>query len=247
MMNGNFVTGTHYLYRGFSLIKQPGLRLFVIVPLLINTIIFALLFNAVIQQFSEWLDAMMEALPSFLDFLRWLIWPMLIILLLAICAYSFSMVANIIASPFNSLLAEKVEEHLTGQPISGPENFGQALLMFPKSIARELQKLLYYLPLAIAALILTFIPAINFISPVIWFLLGSWMMALQYIDVPVDNHQRRFNDTKQLIKSQRLTSYGFGTSVMIGTMIPIVNFIIMPAAVCGATALWVDELKTKSI
>jgi CysZ protein len=27
------------------------------------------------------------------------------------------------------------------------------------------------------------------------------------------------------------------------SLIPIVNFLVMPVAVCGATALWVNELK----
>jgi CysZ protein len=34
---------------------------------------------------------------------------------------------------------------------------------------------------------------------------------------------------------------GFGGATLVGTMIPIVNFIVMPAAVAGATALWVGE------
>ena len=48
---------------------------------------------------------------------------------------------------------------------------------------------------------------------------------------------------KHAIASKRLTSLGFGAGVMAGTMIPVVNFIIMPAAICGATVYWVEELK----
>jgi CysZ protein len=69
------------------------------------------------------------------------------------------------------------------------------------------------------------------------------MMVIQYCDYPMDNHQRSFSSMIKLIKINRLTSSGFGAGVMIGTMIPVVNFIIMPAAVCGATAYWTDELK----
>ena len=44
MLNGNFFRGLGYLGEGFGLIRQPGLRLFVIIPLLINILLFGLLF-----------------------------------------------------------------------------------------------------------------------------------------------------------------------------------------------------------
>lgn len=242
-MRGNIVIGADYLFKGFELIIQPGLRLFVLIPLLINIVIFSVLMWVSIQQFSDWIEITIGWLPTWLEFLRWVLWPLAIIFLLATVTYFFSIIANLIASPFNGLLAEKVEEKLTGEPINSPEGFSQILLLIPKSISRELQKLIYYLPLAIVAIIITFIPVINIISPVIWFLLGSWMMSIQYCDYPMDNHQVSFKAMKEILAERRLTSSGFGMIVMAGTMVPIVNFVIMPAAICGATAYWVKELK----
>ena len=243
MMQGNFISGSQYLFRGFKLMMQPGLKVYVIIPFIINFIIFASLFGWVIQELYTWIELIMSWLPGFLDFIRWVIWPMIIIFLLSISAYGFSILANIIASPFNSLLAEKAEEHLTGIEVAGNETIGQALLAFPKGIGREVQKLLYYIPLAIAALIITFIPAINIISPVVWFLLGSWMMAIQYCDYPMDNRNIHFKTTRKVISERRLSSNGFGMTVMAGTMIPIINLIIMPAAICGAAIFWAEELQ----
>lgn len=245
-MQGNFVTGFGYLLEGFRLIRRPGLRLFVLIPLLINIIIFASLIGATIGQFSDWIDAAINWLPEFLSFLRWVLWPFALILILVVVMYSFSIIANLIASPFNGLLAEKTEELLTGKEVPGFETIGQALLSFPKSLAREVQKLLYYLPLALGVLIVSFIPGINLAAPALWFVLGAWMMVIQYCDFPMDNNQKSFAIMKRAIQTERLTSFGFGTGVMVGTMIPILNFFIMPAAVCGATAYWVRRLKQES-
>ena len=242
-MNGNPITGFNYLLQGFRLITRPGLRLFVLIPLLINIVIFALLIGATINQFGDWIEAAIDWLPAFLDFLRWILWPLAVILILTVVMYSFSIVANLIASPFNGLLAEKTEELLSGEEVAGFETIGQALLSFPKSIAREIAKLLYYIPWALLVLILSFIPVINVAAPVLWFLLGAWMMAVEYCDYPVDNNKKRFSSMKKAIGVNRLTSAGFGAGVMAGTMIPILNLVIMPAAVCGATAYWVRELK----
>ncbi|MCR8921478.1 sulfate transporter CysZ [Dasania sp. GY-MA-18] len=242
-MRGNLIHGAEYLAKGFQLITQPGLRLFVIIPLLINIAIFALLLTLTFQQFAQWIDDLMAWLPSWLEFLRWVVWPLTVIFVLAISSYLFSTIANLIASPFNGLLAEKVEERLTGEPVNGPETLAQLLIMVPKSFARELQKILYYLPWALLALVITFIPVVNIISPVLWFLLGSWMMSIQYCDLPMDNNQHSFKAMKTVLGQHRLTSSGFGMIVMAGTMIPLVNFVIMPAAVCGATVYWVEKLK----
>jgi CysZ protein len=242
-MKGNPFTGFQYLLRGLKLIQQPKLRLFVLIPLTINCIVFGVLIAASISKFNHWMDSIFSYIPGWLDFIRWIIWPLVLTLMLTVVMYTFSIIANLLASPFNGLLAEKTEELLTGEEVAGYETIGQALLSFPKSIARELIKLLYYLPLAILGLILSVIPMINSIAPAYWFLLGSWMMVIQYCDYPMDNNLRSFKQMKMAIKKQRLTSSGFGAGVMVGTMIPIVNFLIMPVAICGATAYWVDELK----
>ena len=246
-MKGNPAAGIHYLTKGFRLITRPGLRLFVLIPLIINTVIFAVLIALSIGQFSAWIDQLMAWLPAWqwLDFIRWIIWPLVVSLLLVVVTYTFSIVANLIASPFNGLLAEKVEELLTGREVNASETLWQAVMDAPRVIAKEVHKLLYYLPrallVAVASLILSFIfpPA----ATVLWFLFGAWMMSLQYCDYPMDNHKHSLADVKHAIARRRMTSLGFGGAVMFGTMIPVVNFIIMPVAVCGATVYWVEELR----
>ena len=87
----------------------------------------------------------------------------------------------------------------------------------------------------------TFIPLINVVSPVLWVAFGSWMLALEYLSYPMENHNMKFKRVRQRLSEKRMISFGFGLAAMLGTMIPLVNFIIMPAAVAGAAALWVDH------
>ena len=79
----------------------------------------------------------------------------------SITGYLFTTVALVIASPFNALLAEKAEELITGEQVSGLEGMGAALLAVPQSIVRELAKLLYYIPMAMFVLLLSFIPGVG--------------------------------------------------------------------------------------
>jgi CysZ protein len=233
-----------YLSRGFALLKEPGIRLFVILPLLVNTLILGSLSYFSLSWIGHWITKAIDWLPEWLSFLSWLLWPLAIVLVLAVVMYFFSTIANFIAAPFNGLLAEKLEEQLTGQEVSGRETIAQAIASFPRSIGREINKLVYYLIFALLTLIASFI--ISPAAPVLWFCLNSWMMAVEYCDYPMDNHKLSFKEARQRIGKQRTTSFGFGALVMVGTMIPIVNLLVMPAAVCGGTLMWVERMKGAS-
>lgn len=240
-MSQKALSGPQYLARGFQLLRLPGIRLFVALPLAINTLIFGLLSYFAVGRFSRWINQLIDWLPDWLGFLEWLLWPLAVILLLAIVMYLFSTIANIVAAPFNGLLAEKLEEILSGEEVSGRETFSSALASFPRSMGRECQKLLYYALFAILTLIASFI--ISPLAPILWFCMNAWMMAIEYADYPMDNHKLSFKEARRRLEKQRVTSFGFGAVVMVGTMIPIVNLIIMPAAVCGGTVMWLERLK----
>lgn len=241
-MQGNISHGAGYLGRGASMLKHPSLRLFVLVPLLVNIIIF----GSCIWYGLSYLDALMTEwlakIPEWLSFIKWILWPVVVLTLSLVTGYLFTAVALIVASPFNALLAEKAEELITGKEVGSLEGMGAALMGVPRGVLRELSKLLYYVPMAAFVLILSFIPVLNMAAPVLWFLLGAWMMSIQFVDYPMDNHQLSFGDVKEAVRSRRLSSMGFGGVVALCTGIPVVNFFVVPAAVVGATLLWCEEL-----
>ncbi|MFV8816703.1 sulfate transporter CysZ [Haliea sp. E17] len=241
-MKGNVIGGVGYLIEGAKLLNHPSLRLFVLVPLAVNIVIFATLIYFTVGYVTELLDRWLAAIPDWLNFIRWILWPLISVTLSLATGYLFTAVALVIASPFNGLLAEKAEELETGREVPALEGLGAALLMVPRGIVRELLKLLYYLPMAIFVLLVSFIPVLNAVAPLLWFLLGAWMMSIQFVDYPMDNHQLGFGEVKEAVRSRRLSSLGFGGAVALCTGIPVVNFFVVPAAVVGATLLWSREL-----
>lgn len=241
-MKGNVVDGIGYLVQGAKMLNHPALRLFVIVPLAVNIVIFGSLVGFGISYLTELMDRALASIPEWLTFIEWILWPLIWLTLSLVTGYLFTAVALIIASPFNGLLAEKAEELVTGQPVQGPEGLSGALMLVPRGIFRELSKLMYYVPMAVFVLLLSFVPVLNTVAPLLWFLLGAWMMSIQFVDYPVDNHQLGFGDVKEAVRSRRLSSMGFGGAVALCASIPIVNFFVVPAAVVGATLLWCKEL-----
>lgn len=244
-----FTQGASFAFQGFHLIRKPRIRRFVIVPLLINVLIFAAAIWYGITRFELLLDWLTPTLPDWLEWLQWLIWllwPVFLVAVSLIVFYLFTPVANLIGAPFNALLAERLEMQLTGIPLAN-DNRGPISLLTEsgKSIVNELKKLIYLVAWAVPLLILFFIPGINLFAPLIWFIFSAWMLSLEYSDYPMGNHNLNFRQERQLLRQQRSLALGFGSAVTVMTMIPIVNFLAMPVAVAGATAMWVDSLKNE--
>ncbi|MEX2961250.1 sulfate transporter CysZ [Microbulbifer sp. TYP-18] len=263
-MTSNPAHGAHALVRGAQLLTQRELRPFIIVPLLINLVLFIALTALMLSQLSglvdylrsllthtpvdtesmSWWRAWMATAAAWaamvFQWLAWLIAIAVVLMFLFIYGYAFGIITNIIAAPFNGLLAEKVEELLTGRaPPSEPLH-----RMVWRTLGRELRKLGYFLGWGILIFIVALLTSWTvFLPAALGALWGAWCMAIQYVDYPLDNHQRPFQEVKSVLMRRKLTTLGFGGTVMLAKMVPVLNIFVMPAAVAGGTALWVERLR----
>ena len=235
--------GTGYLAKGLSLISSKGIKRYVLIPLSLNIFLFGALIWTGYSQFAPTVEWMMSFVPGWLSFLESILWLFITSLTAIIVFFIFTPVANIIAAPFNAIMAEKVEELLTGKEINSNISL---MTIIKDSIMSQIGKLVYILLWSLLLLLISFIPVINLISPFLWIIFGSWLLSLEYLDYPMGNHDLTFKQQKETLKKRRGLSLGFGGSVMILTSIPIVNFIVMPVAVAGATAMWVDQLSAST-
>lgn len=243
----NPVSGINYLLKGAQLLSHPKLRIFVLIPLMINVLIFASAFWFLFTTITDWIESYMAGLPDWLSWLSYLFWPFLIFSLLVSFAFIFSTVANLIAAPFNGLLAEKTENLLIGEPIND-DGLMDLVKDLPRIFKRELQKWAYFLPRMLVCGLLFFIPAFGqLVAPFVWFVFAGWMMVIQYADFPFDNHKIPFADMKKALSARLGKNLTFGMLISFFTTIPVLNFIIMPVAVCGATAFWVDIYKHEQL
>ena len=220
--------------------RQPGVRIYAVVPLLINLVLFASLIWFGYEQFSPLVDYMMSGVPAIFNFLRWIIWIVISTFTAIFVFFTFTPIANIVAAPFNALLSEKIEIRLTGKAISANSSFMQ---MARDSFLSQIRKLVYIISWSAVLLLISLIPLVNFAAPFLWVIFGSWLLSLEYLDYPMGNHQLNFTRQKQILAARKGLSLGFGSSVMVLTSIPLLNFIVMPVAVAGATVLWVEQLE----
>lgn len=247
----NLIAGAGYLAEGIKLLAHKRVLPFVWLPILFNVLIYYFLFQGLYEFGLGKIDGVMSTLPSWLDFIGSLLRWIFVILMSVIIAFSFSTVATLLGAPFYGLLAEQIAVEKTGEAPAISLSWKSLLAIIPRTLLRETQKLLYYIvrliPLFLLWLIGFFIAVVQPLVSILWFLFGAKMLSIQYTDFAFDNDGMNFRTTKKTLKSNRAISLGFGATTQITLMIPFISIFIIPAAVCGATALYYDHLvKQKS-
>lgn len=244
-MIADSMRGAGYLVQGFGLLTAPGIKRFVAIPLTINILLFAGLIWFGYGQFMDLLNGLLPEENSWLAWLRYILIPLFFVTMLVAVFFTFTIVANIVSSPFNGLLAEAVEKHLTGQAVGEPKSFIVILKGALPMMLNELRKSLYYIMILVPAflvfLVLSFIPVINILGAISWFLVSAWVLAVEYNDFPFDNHDIPFKAMRRQLGTRKWLAFGFGGATMFATAIPVVNFFVVPSAVAGATALSVQQ------
>jgi len=228
--------GAAYLGHGFKLINQEGLRRYAVAPLILNGILFGAGIWYGADKFASFIDGL---LPTWLDWLQWLLWPLFAVTVLIAAFYTFTIIANFIASPFNSLLAAQVERRL-GTTIS------QSEFSITESLLHEVKKFIFLVAWAVPLGVLFLIPGLNLVAPFAWLIFSAWLLALEYCDYPMANHGIPFREQQLRLRGQAMLNLGFGAATLVATSIPIVNLFVMPAAVAGATALWFENMRPNS-
>ena len=211
-----------------------------VIPLALNILIFALLAYLAGLYFEQFMDRWLPT-HEWLEFLRWLLWFLFAIVYALAVFYGFTLIANLIAAPFNGVLAARIEEKLTGRrPADADDSLLRAI---GPAISGEIGKILYFLSRALPLMILFLIPGLNVLVGIAWVLFGFWFLAVEYADYPMGNHALRPRNQRERLRRKRLKSLGFGAGVALMMLIPGLQFAAMPAAVAGATRLWIDDLK----
>jgi len=241
----NPVSGIAYFFKALPLLTKPGIKAYVLIPLIINILFFSAGIYFGFAYFTETMDNFLDTtnmwswVAAIVEWIKPLLYVLFAMALLVLIFYTFSIMANIVAAPFNSLLSEAVEKNLTGKSMDAAAGWKKIIKEIIPTILMELGKLTYMLLWSIPFLILLF--TVPVLGPVLWFLFTAWMMSLEYMDYPMGNHQLKFSEQRSLQKKNRLFSLGFGGVTMGASMIPLINFIVMPTAVIAATIIWVEQ------
>ncbi len=213
-----------------------------LIPFLINTLVFSLAVWLGLDFFNGQVEALIPSGDAwYWAVLYYFLWVVAALLTAVLVFFSFTVVGNLIASPFNDLLSEKTElairGHADGIPFSLKE-IGRILI-------DESKKLLVFVVGMALLLLLNFIPGFGtLVYSVLSFIFTVYFLAIQYTSYVFGRKGQGFREQRRFISSRNFMAFGFGTGVLCLLAVPFLQFFCIPLAVVGATRLWCDQQAT---
>ena len=240
----NFSRGFFFPFRSVRLLREnPKLILYILVPFLINTLVFS---AAVYLGLDFFGSTVVEHIPQgdawYWSALYWLLWMIAVLLTAVLVFFSFTVVGNLLSSPFNDLLSERTEEVLTGltsdEPFSLRRFAGDAL----QTLLMEARKMWIFVVTMLFILPLNLLPGIgNSLYTLLAVSLTLFFLCFEYLGFVMVRKSKFFAEQRRYILARKFLMLGFSCGVMVVLAIPFFQFFCIPLAVIGATRLWCEE------
>lgn len=236
----HFSRGFFYPFAGGRfLMKTPRLWKYVLIPFLINTLVFSLAVWLGLDFFNGQVEAMIPSGDAwYWAVLYYFLWVLAALLTAVLVFFSFTVVGNLIASPFNDLLSEKTELAVRGRAEGVPFSMKE----IGRILIDESKKLVVFVVGMVLLLLLNFIPGFGtVIYSVLSFIFTVYFLAIQYTSYVFGRKGQGFRDQRRFISGRNFMSFGFGIGVLCLLAIPFLQFFCIPLAVVGATRMWCDQ------
>ncbi len=228
----SFSYGLKLPFRALRLIvSTPSLLAWSLLPVLLTGVLYFFgireLQHWVMQYVREWIVHSGFHLEGWVgSVLDWTI----AILLWIVAGLTFSFTSTILASPFNDLLAERAERFaelpMTPAPPGGFQHLARTLMIdVSKSVAAATA--------TVCALVVSWIPLINFIA----FALAFLLLAFQYTSYPQTRRHITLRAGLWFLVTHFWACFGFGATMSLLFAIPLISSFALPVAVVAGTLL----------
>lgn len=223
-----------YLLHGFKLIFQSSFRRYLYGPIALNLILYILAISVSVKYSSQ-------SISEFPAWLSWLAWPLLLFIITTFSYFTFTFITNFIASFFYPYLAKKGLQHLflLGSTDTGSDESTLSFIL--NTLKQTGKKILYFSSLALLTFIASLIPILNLISPLYWLIFAAWCLAFEFLSYSLDELNCDFASQRHYFKSHKYEVLLYGSTVMIGLTIPILNLLTPTAAVLAGCYLLKDK------
>ncbi len=180
---------------------------------------------------KEWMERMESSWISFL-----LIFGQLILQLILLLFYFslFKYIFLIIGSPLFAYLSEKTEAIMEGTDF--PFSFSQLAKDIVRGIRLALRNMLWQTVYTVSILILSFVPVVGWITPLLALLVECYYLGFSMLDYSSERHKLSTAQSILFIGRHKGLAIGNGMIFYIMHMLPLLGWVLAPSyAVIAAT------------
>ncbi|MDX2478939.1 MAG: EI24 domain-containing protein [Desulfuromusa sp.] len=238
-----FARGFSYPLRAAKFFRhKPGLLRYLVIPLVINLLVFTATVYFGLDLFQGMLDTYAPSTEVWYGvLLYYLAWTVALLLTTVIVFFSFTVIGNLIASPFNELLSERTEALIQGTQSEDSFSLQHFWKESRHAIIVEIKKMAVFVACMVVLFGLNFIPGIG--SLIYAVLAPGFMLfflVIEYMAFVLMRKHLSFAEQRRYIFKHPILMFGYACGVFCMLAIPFVQFFCIPLAVVGATLLWCD-------
>ncbi len=232
------IRGIGCLLSGFRhLLGNAELRV-ILWRILILLAVLMLILGVGVYELSQYLAG--RFIPTgdawYVDILAWLSWLFSLLLALAVGLVSYVMLGSIVSAPWLDALAERVEN---GAVTTRHELWWRTVM---SSIANALMPLVQFVPYAVLSMLLLLVPVYGtVVASVLWAYAGLQLLAFEFMDTPASRRNWRWTERKAAMDKNRWFYLGFAGLASFLLLIPLLNLLVLPAAVVGLSQYMLDH------
>ena len=240
----NFSRGFFAPFRSLRTLRHyPRLLPYILIPFVINVAVFS---GAVYLGLDFFSTTVQDFLPGgeawYWVLLYWLVWIVAVLVTALLVFFTFTVVGNLIASPFNDLLSERTEEVLSGRTHNEAFSLGQFLHDAWRTVLMEGRKMLIFVLAMVIILPLNLLPGIGQgLYTVLAVSLTLFFLCFEYLGFVMVRKRQFFRQQKRYILARKCLMLGFSCGVVVLLAIPFFQMLCIPLAVIGMTRLWCEE------
>lgn len=231
-------------YKAHQFIRKHLLWKWIVIPGIIYTILFcigmyffwnsadsAVTYLSELTGITKWLHHQHSAALSFL----FVMGGIMVRLILVFFYFSlFKYLFLVIGSPLFAYLSEKTESIIQGKEI--PFNFQQMLKDVVRGIKLALRNCFWQTVYTVSILILSFVPLVGWITPVIYALVECYYYGFSMLDYSCERHKLSAAESIAFISKRRGLAMGNGLVFYMMHFIPFLGWVLAPSyAVVAAT------------
>lgn len=220
--------------RGFGWLgKHPRLWTWVIVPLIVNALVFVGICTLAIVYGGDWLPDLSEEWPGWIDWLRtglgWLLTAVLWLVSILASFYATLLIAGVINAPFYDLLSEAVENSYFGS-----KDPGRPLRFLARDILRSLRAALSLAVRQGLVMFVLLLLSFTAIGAPLFLCAGFYYAGLSQLDIVMGRKLYPAGQRTRWARQHILLTMGLGVPV---SLLPV----LAPFGVVGATLAWLED------
>jgi len=241
---GEFGRGFRYPFSSISFIKgHPGLWAYVLVPFILNVLLFSGVFYFGFTYFQDMLANQVPAGGAWYMFiLHYLLVVLAFLAGLVLVFFTFSAVGALISSPFNDILSEKTERIITEderEELFSLRGFlDDSLLIFKN----QLKSVGLFAGGMLLLFALNLVPGVG---PLLYAILSAgWIaffLVVEYTGYIVARRRLSFREHRRLIAGRSMMMAGLGLALLLILAVPLLQFVMIPLGVVAGTRVVLEE------